>query len=329
MSEKQIPHVWEALVVSLNSLAYSSSPVASEGPMNNSKKVLEQSSIPDASVLVRGSRVAYRQEIVVGPHHLNAQQLGHTGAAREGEQLRTALLDSVTHELRTPLTSIKASVTMLLTNSRLQPSQRSELLIVINEEADRLNRLVGEAREMAQLDAGVKLDLKPHAIEEIIDAARNDCRTLLGARSIQVQVPPGLPAARADLHRAKKALMQLLENASKYSPPDEPITITAEMNRNFVKTSVVDRGSGIGDLEQGLIFEKYYRGKDQRDVVQGTGMGLPIAKAIIEAHGGSLSVASRRGRGCTFSFTLPIDEQRRQVQVAEPVTALPSEPFRS
>ena len=235
----------------------------------------------------------------------------------------------MTHELRTPLTSIKASVTMLLTNSRLQPSQRSELLIVINEEADRLNRLVGEAREMAQLDAGVKLDLKPHAIEEIIDAARNDCRTLLGARSIQVQVPPGLPAARADLHRAKKALMQLLENASKYSPPDEPITITAEMNRNFVKTSVVDRGSGIGDLEQGLIFEKYYRGKDQRDVVQGTGMGLPIAKAIIEAHGGSLSVASRRGHGCTFSFTLPIDEQRRQVQVAEPVTALPSEPFRS
>ena len=83
---------------------------------------------------------------------------------READQLRTAIVDSVTHEVRTPLTSIKASVTALLTNSRLQPSQRNDLLIVINEEADRLNRLVGEVAETAQLDTGVKLDLKAHAI---------------------------------------------------------------------------------------------------------------------------------------------------------------------
>lgn len=100
-------------------------------------------------------------------------------AAREGNQLRTAIFDSVTHELRTPLTSIKASVTALLTNSRLRPSQRNDLLIVIDEEADRLTQLVGEAVETAQLDKSVKLDLKPHAIEEIIDAARKDCKTLL------------------------------------------------------------------------------------------------------------------------------------------------------
>src|SRR6266853_5796670 len=93
-----------------------------------------------------------------------------------GNQLRTAIVDSVTHELRTPLTSIKASVTALLTNSRLQPSQRKDLLIVINEEADRLNQFVGEAVETSQLDAGVTLDLKSHAIEEIIDAAREECR---------------------------------------------------------------------------------------------------------------------------------------------------------
>src|SRR5260370_11095884 len=93
---------------------------------------------------------------------------------REGNHLRTAIVDSVTHELRTPLTSIKASVTALLTNSRLQPCQRNDLLMVINEEADRLNRLVGEAVETAQLSKGVKLDPKPHAIEEIIDAARKE-----------------------------------------------------------------------------------------------------------------------------------------------------------
>jgi two-component system sensor histidine kinase KdpD len=228
--------------------------------------------------------------------------------ARESNQLRTAIVDSVTHELRTPLTSIKPSVTALLANSRLQPSQRIDLLIVINEETDRLNQLVGEAVETAQLDAGVKLDLKPHAIEEIIDAARTECRALLGQRSISVQLQQGLPAARADLKLAKKALMQLLENAAKYShPADGPITIAAELTGNFVRTSVANRGSGIDDSEETLIFEKFYRGKDQRYAVQGTGMGLPIARAIINAHGGSLRVTSRRGHGCTFSFTLPVD----------------------
>jgi len=228
---------------------------------------------------------------------------------RESNHLRTAIVDSVTHELRTPLTSIKASVTALLTNSRLQPSQRNDLLIVINEEADRLNQLVGEAVETAQLDTGVKLDLKPHALEEIIDAARKECRTLLRRCSISVQLQQGLPAARADLKLAKKALMQLLENAAKYSPPDEPITITAELTGNVVLTSVADRVSGIDDSEQTLIFERFYRGKDHRYAVQGTGMGLPIASAIVKAHGGTLSVTSRRGHGSIFSFTLPIDQK--------------------
>src|SRR5579864_4350943 len=96
-------------------------------------------------------------------------QLNPEKRVRQGNQLRTAMLDCVTHELRTPLTSIKASVTALLSNSRLPLSQRNDLLMVINEEADRLNRLVGEAEENARLDAGAKLDLKPHTIAEIID----------------------------------------------------------------------------------------------------------------------------------------------------------------
>jgi two-component system, OmpR family, sensor histidine kinase KdpD len=218
-----------------------------------------------------------------------------------------ALVDSVRHELCTPLTSIKASVTTLLTNSQLQPSQRNELLIVIDEEADRLNRLVDEAMEAARLDGSVKLDLKPHAIEELIDAARESCRTLLGQRPVSVQLEPGLPAVRADLNRAEKALVQLLENAAKYSPAREPITITAEQRGNFVMTSIADRGSGIDDSEQRLIFEKSYRGTGHRHVVRGTGMGLPIANAIIKAHRGSLSVTSQPGHGSIFSFTLPID----------------------
>jgi len=239
------------------------------------------------------------------------EQLGQTEAAREGERLRTALLDSVTHDLRTPLTSIKASVTNLLTNPALTENQRHELLTIINEESDRLNRMVGEAAEMARLDAGeVELKLEPLRIDEVINAALKHCKSVLGNRTIQIKIPEGLPRVRVDLSRAKEVLVQLLENANQYSPAEQPITISAELSGGFVTTSVADRGAGIGDPEQSLIFEKFYRGEDQRYSVQGTGMGLPIAKAIVEAHGGSISLMSQRGHGSVFSFTLPVDRGR-------------------
>ncbi len=239
------------------------------------------------------------------------EQLGLTEAAREGERLRTALLDSVTHALRTPLTSIKASVTNLLSNASVTAQQRQELLTIINEETDRLNRLVGEAGEMARLDAGeVELRLESHPIEDVINAALSQCKLTLGDRVVRVQVPEGLPNVNVDLVRAREALVHLLENANQYSPADQPITITAEATPDFIVTSVADRGAGIDDLEQNLIFEKFYRGKDQRYLVQGTGMGLPIAKAIIEAHGGTMSLTSQRGQGSVFSFTLPVDRGR-------------------
>jgi two-component system sensor histidine kinase KdpD len=229
------------------------------------------------------------------------------GKVLGGGSLRTALMDSVTHDLRTPLTCIKASVTALLTNVQMQPSERNELLLVIDEEADRLNQLIGDALEAAKRDFQVTLDLKPVPIEEIINAARADCRSFLGRRLLSVRLRPALPATRADIRMAKKALVELLQNAHKYSPPDEPITIRAELHKDFVITSISNRGGGINDAERRLIFRRFYRGRHHRGVVQGTGMGLPIAKAIIEAHGGALSVASQRDCGCVFSFTLPID----------------------
>jgi two-component system, OmpR family, sensor histidine kinase KdpD len=235
------------------------------------------------------------------------EQLGQTEAAHEGERLRTALLDSVTHALRTPLTSIKAAATNLLSNRALIDSEKHELLTIINEECDRLNRLVGEAGEMAQLDAGgVELNLTPHPIEDVIAAALERTKVALGNRTVRVEVSRGLPRVRVDLARAPEVLVHLLENANQYSPPNEPITISAEANGDFVVTSVADRGNGIDDPEQSLIFEKFYRGKDQRFRVQGTGMGLPIAKAIVEAHGGSMSLTSQLGHGSVFSFTLPV-----------------------
>ena len=236
------------------------------------------------------------------------EELGKNEAAHEGERLKSALLDAIAHDFRTPLTSIKASVTSLLANPKLNETQRLELLTIVDEESNRLNRLVGEAAEMSQLEAGeVELQLAPHSPDEIVSKALQECRSALAGRNFDVQVPSGLPPVRADLNRAQEALGQLLTNAHQYSPEDVPISITAEPRGNFVWISVADRGPGIEELDRGLIFDKFYRGRDQRYRVQGTGMGLPIAKAIIEAHGGSIGVVSQVGKGSVFSFSLPID----------------------
>jgi two-component system, OmpR family, sensor histidine kinase KdpD len=250
--------------------------------------------------------------IAVAMEHARAvEQVGQTEASREAEKLRTALLDAVAHALRTPLTSIKASVTNLISNPSLGNAQRQELLTIINEESDRLNRLVGEAAEMARLDAGeVELKIEPEPIERVITSALDRCRVSLGNRVVNVNVADGLPRVRMDVARAREVLVHLIENANQYSPPDQPITITAEASGDCVVTSVADRGSGIDDPERALVFEKFYRGKDQRYSVEGTGMGLPIAKAIVEAHGGAISLTSQRGHGSVFSFTLPAERSR-------------------
>ncbi|PYT98051.1 MAG: sensor histidine kinase, partial [Acidobacteria bacterium] len=182
-----------------------------------------------------------------------------------------------------------------------------ELLEIMNEECDRLNKLVEDASEMSKLEAGeIELEFRAVPAHELIDAALANCKSSLVARDVRVHVPDGLPAVRADLARGKEVLVQLLENANLYSEKDKPIVVSAESNGNFVLFSVADRGPGIDTMEQGLIFDKFYRGKDQRSVIQGTGMGLPISKAIVEAHGGTITVTSQLNHGSVFTFTLPV-----------------------
>jgi two-component system sensor histidine kinase KdpD len=270
---------------------------------------------PIGSLGISGSRLSRQTLDAVGSLVAIAieraravEKLGETEAERQGERLKSALLDSIAHDFRTPLTSIKAATTSMLAEENPAPSQTHELLTIINEECDRLNRLVEEAAEMSRLEAGeFELNLAPTPIDEIIRAALGQCNTTLAGRVVDVKLRPNLPSVRADLSRIKEALVHLIDNANIYSPKESPITVSAELTGDTVTTSVADRGPGIDDFEQGMIFDKFYRGKDQRYLVRGTGMGLPIAKAIIAAHKGTISVTSQLGHGSVFSFTLPVD----------------------
>jgi two-component system sensor histidine kinase KdpD len=228
-------------------------------------------------------------------------------AAKESERLRSLMIDSITHELRTPLTAIKAAATTLLQPAELAAEDRTELLTVIDEESDRLNRLVSEAVEMAQLDAQeVHMTFGPLPVGAMVDRAMESCEAALEGREARVTLAPDLPMVWADEEFIVKVLCNLIENAAKYSAAGTPVYLSAERKGEFVEVSVADRGIGIDLSEQGLIFERFYRASANSQKTSGTGMGLAISRAIIDAHNGSMSVTSQLGEGSVFSFTLPI-----------------------
>ncbi|HEY4052526.1 MAG TPA: ATP-binding protein [Terriglobales bacterium] len=234
------------------------------------------------------------------------ENVGKAEAARENEKLRSAILDSVAHEFRTPLTAIKASATSLIAGG-LDELQQNELFAVINEESDRMDHLVEEATQMARLESKqVELEIVPHDVREAIASALRTAAKAVAGRSVKVNSADDLPLVEFDMDLIVNVLRQLLENAAKYSPRESTIQISVEKTDSQVIVSVADRGPGIDELEQALIFDKFYRGKDNRYLIQGTGMGLAIAKAVVEAHGGTIGVTSQLGQGSVFSFTLPL-----------------------
>lgn len=152
------------------------------------------------------------------------------------------------------------------------------------------------------------MSFAPAAVQDILDRALETCSAALAERDVNVSVPV-LPSVMADADFVTKVLTNLLENATKYSTAGSPIFISAERRGETVSISVADRGSGIDLSEQALIFERFYRGGAQSQQTSGTGMGLAISRAIVEAHHGQLSVTSQVGEGSVFSFTLPIARQ--------------------
>jgi len=235
------------------------------------------------------------------------ERTSHMEATREGERLRSALLDSVTHELRTPLTAIRAAATTLIGHPTLPEAERNEMYAVVDEESLRLDRLIGEAVEMAQLDsAGLHVRLRPENVQDLIDMVLQEQHARLRGRKVEVHVPESLPSVPMDQELVRRVLRHLIENALKYSPAKSPVEITAETAGERLLVHIADHGVGINRSEQPFIFDKFFRGSNQRDRVDGSGMGLAIAKAILTAHGGGIEVKSERGSGAVFTFWLPL-----------------------
>jgi two-component system sensor histidine kinase KdpD len=238
---------------------------------------------------------------------LAIELLGKAEAVREGERLKSVLLDAITHDFKTPLTSIKASATSLLEDLKFNKKQRKELLIIIDEECDRINRLIGETGDMARLETGeVTLQFATQTVGELISDVFLDCEDVQSARPVQVNVEDPQCRVWADTNWVRKVFDHLIRNAHLYSSPGEPITIEVAGKDGFVAFKIADTGPGIEESEINQIFDRFYRGKGQRHRTPGTGMGLPIAKAIIEAHGGTIKVTSQHGHGSVFTFDLPM-----------------------
>ena len=247
-------------------------------------------------------------------------------ALEQSERLKSALLDAVTHDLRTPLTSIKASVTTLLDDPRsesddegtgtLDAEGRREMLDVINEETDRLNRFIEGLMELARIEAGeMHLRRRWGSVEEIVTTALERAAPLTRGHQIQVMLDGGLPAVRVDDRAVAEVVYTLVDNAAKYSPAGTNINVAAEStDQQTVQLSVEDEGPGIPVELRERVFDKFFRAMRDGDSgthqPSGTGMGLAIAKGIVEAHGGHIRIESNPvNRGSRVVVTLPIGDE--------------------
>ena len=264
------------------------------------------------------------------------ERASHAEALRRSEQLKSALLDAVTHDLRTPLTSIKASVTTLLKERRatrdgeppvkLDDEGRQEMLEVIDEEADRLNHFIEGMVELARIEAGdLHLRRRWGAVDEIISMALARAEPSRERHRVEVEVESELPLVRIDARAVAEVIYLLLDNATKYSPPGTRIGIQAgRAPGEMVQIAVEDEGRGIPPHLRERIFDKFFRATPDYaaalDRPSGIGMGLAIARGIVEAHGGRIWVEDGAGgRGARVVFTVPIgdEEQPATVESAE------------
>ncbi len=224
----------------------------------------------------------------------------------ERERLRSVLLSSVSHDLRTPLGVIEGSASTLLDEAAtLDAVTRRDLLVTIREESERLGRRVRDLLDMTRLEAGrIQLDVEWQSLEEVVGAALQRVEHGTGERRVSVELPEELPLVPCDGALTEQVVVNLLENALKYSPAEAPVEVSARAAGSEVIVTVADRGPGVPPGEEERIFEKFHRAAAQRRT-EGVGLGLAICKAIVAAHDGQIWVESRDGGGAAFHLALP------------------------
>jgi K+-sensing histidine kinase KdpD len=249
-----------------------------------------------------------RKELVHvrGEFERAAAQAAEADALRKSEQLKTALLDAVTHDLRTPLTAIKAAITTIRSEP-VTPEVQRELFEVIEQESDRLNHFIQGMMDLAKLEAGeITLASRNVSAEEMVEDALLRAEPLLEGCHVEVSIAPGLPELRVDPRLISQVIFTLVENAAKYSGPGARITIVVQHNENSMCFAVNDQGPGISPELRAQVFQKFFRAGSQ----PGLGMGLAIARGIVQAHGGKIWIEEGPGgRGASVQFQVPLGEQ--------------------
>src|SRR5256714_2465995 len=227
------------------------------------------------------------------------------------DTLRAALLSSVSHDLRTPLSSIKAAASSLLQEDvQWDEEARRSFALAIEHEADRLNRLVGNLLDMSRIEGGaLKPEKEWYPVDELIHDVLDHMQPVLQGRTVQNHLPDDLPPVELDYLQMDQVLTNLIENAVRYTPPESPIEVSAQIDGEQMVISVADRGPGIPQADKERIFDKFYRVlATQRNAatIPGSGLGLAVSKGLVEAHGGHIWVGDRQGGGSIFRFTLPV-----------------------
>jgi two-component system, OmpR family, sensor histidine kinase KdpD len=276
----------------------------SRGSETIASMALRGSVMPDAVLQGVANLVA------IGLERARAQELAQQiEAARQSEQLRTTLIDAMAHEFKTPLTLIKAATTSLLANPDISKQNRREQLTIADEEAEHLRELIDDAIEIARLDTA-RIEIHPEMakLDDTLEDVVTSMQSGTDEHPVRIISPEPVPPMAFDKRLMKLAIRQLLDNAMKYSPPENPIEIRVLRNEGILTLEITDHGAGIPADEQARIFERFYRSPSIKNQIPGSGLGLSIAHGIVQAHKGELTVSSRPGR-TTFRITLPALQQ--------------------
>lgn len=228
------------------------------------------------------------------------------------EEIMAQFVSNVSHELRTPLTCIKGYVETLLEGAMNDEETCKKFLGVINDEAERLTRLINDLLDLSMIEAKqVEMHFKQIDVGKVVEDTITILHPFAQKKNVKVvvEIPSKADPVTADEDRIRQVLINLLDNAIKYSPPGGKVKIKVKKNEKDLIVTVTDSGTGIPDNEMSRIFERFYRVEKGRSAkLGGRGLGLAIAKHIIEAHGGTITVNSKLGKGSKFIFTLPTDE---------------------